>query len=274
MPVDVLFRGVSLFCARNDCVEVLIPATPEDEGNGRPHHYSRIVAWDRNGPGSTLPPAYKWCETLTDGVELTFSAGSGRPAFTLDDAVINLKQDVAGSALKRKAELYNPDITTASVILKGGTIRPTAFSRHETWQLDGQDKGKLAYELTWTVDETALDVSFDGGAHRRLSAAETIMIGNRPHRLVDDWHPHHDGKHDTPCNSGHLRDNDFWWIYRLLKRSAKPVPETVCSHTVARSARSAKSTRSARSAKSTRSTRSARSLRGAGSPTCFMSWWE
>lgn len=242
MPVEVLFRGVSLFRQHEDCVEVLIPATPEDQGFGRMHHYSRIVVWDTKDTTDPPPPA--WSVPLMGGVELTFSTGSGRPQCDADNS-INL-ESMADLRLKRKADLYSPRTTVASVILKGGSIDPTRTSNYSNWSFNGDEIGTLAYELTWTTEKDTIDIRFDAACPRTLHDSELIMIGNRPTFDVDLWNPAFDHVHDMPCKDGIIRDMDFWWLYRLTENpGSTPMPEAPC----------------------------AQAVRGAGSPTCFMAWW-
>lgn len=256
MPVKVLFRGVSLFRERNDCVEVLMPATPRAKGEGRRHHYSRIVVWEgaagKHRHGKASPPR-KWHEPLTGGVEVTFTAGSGKPACTVADT-IKLHQCLS-LTLKNDADLAKADVAVARVVLRGGAIRPASPSKYTDWRFNQDqagEKGILTYEYEWSVPAASVKVLFNGGGERTLHDDELIMIGNRPHLKVDHWHPDHDMMHDTPCTAGMVRDVDFWWVYRLFRNpTAKPVPETKCPNHGA----------------------GASGPKGGGSPTCFMAWW-
>jgi hypothetical protein len=265
MAVQVRFRGVSLFRQRGDRVEVLIPATPPGEANGLPEHYSRFVMWANSSsrPAAGRGPDPEWHRRLAGGVVVTFSDGAGAltPCDFSRTARLN---DVSGLTLKSDAQLEKPDLVVAKIILKGGALSPTNFDqadRPKDWKFPNSAKNypQLAYELTWTAPQDELEVSFSNGQPRSaaLHDGETIMVGNRPDYDLDYWHPCHDDEHGRCLPATHVSDRDFAWLYYLCENvpMSRPVPETTCPGTAAIAAE-------------------ASVPRGAGSPTCFMAWWE
>jgi hypothetical protein len=259
MPVKVLFRGVSLFRPLGDRVEVLLPFTPQNAGGGRPRHYPRIVVWEAqhgssHGAGKTVP-ARKWHRPLSRGVVVTFSPGEGMPA--CDFRKTARLNSVSGLTLRSPNGLGNPNFVAAKVILKGGSLGPTNWDRPHrprNWTFPDHNTTypDLAFELTWTADEDELKVAFNRGKppEATLRHSETIMIGNRPDFYIDHWHPVHDHMHGHCTPGAPVSDRDFWWIYRLCTNvpAKAPVPEAICPGPIV--------------------------PKGAGSPTCFMSWWE
>jgi len=261
MSVQVRFRGVSLFRQFSDRVEVLIPTTRPNGSHGLPEHYPRLVVWNSTASPATIRgPDPEWHRRLTGGVVVSLSASpwAGRPDFSKTPRL----NDVHGLRLRPDSDLAHP-VIAARIILNGGMIAPTNWNvagRPRDWKFPdpASNHEHLAYELTWTADADEIGVSFSDGqpASAMLHDGETIMIGNRPDYDLDYWHPVHDHRHGHCMPNAPVADKDFAWIYDLLQNvpHRPPVPEAICPGTLAGHHGPAP--------------------RGAGSPTCFMAWWE